>query len=109
MILIELKEIRSLNILKKINFIRPKPFIQGPILNRNRTALSGLRALNYPESRIRKALADLNGIDLMKVGNGAVSTPTIYSTVKGKSDNNKARSILARSLGLKEEELFPEI
>lgn len=91
-------------------FTRSKTFVQAPRLNcsnRNRAALVRLRELNYPMDRIRRALCVLNGINLKHIGDGSVSPPTIYNTLKGVRSNDTARTIVARNLGLKEEELFP--
>ena len=74
---------------------------------RNRVALDGLRELGFSMPEIRKALIDLNGINIRRLGNGEVSVPTLYNTVKGKRVNEAAMSILADSLRLQKDELFP--
>ena len=75
---------------------------------RNRTALNGLRELGYPMPRIRKALVDLNGINIRELSEGdGVSVPTLYNTLRGTRGNRQAREALAASLGLEKEELFP--
>ena len=57
---------------------------------------------------IRLALVRLNGLDMSKLADG-VSTSTLYNTLKGVRSNRIARDKLAEALGLKKEELFPEM
>ena len=83
-------------------FSRLNKIIQGKN-NRNRAALETLRALGFSMPRIRKALFDLNEINIRKIGNGRVSLPTLYNTMSGNRGNPQAREILANSLGLKTE------
>ena len=74
---------------------------------RNRAALSVLWDLGFDRGKARKALIDLNEIRLAALANG-ITKPTLYATLYGTTENRKAKEILAGSLGLKIEEMFPE-
>ena len=76
--------------------------------NRNRAALRTLRRLGFSLPDVRRALIILNNVKVQELGNGEVSSPTLYSTLKGARGNGPARNILAASLGLEVKDLFPE-
>ena len=92
-----------MNIFSKIFPIR-KHFKSQP--NKpNRHVLILCRGLRFPEENIRRALVDLNGVNIARIADG-VGMRTIYGALKGENKNTKAREILAGSLGLTVEELF---
>lgn len=73
--------------------------------NPNRQVLTVCRQAGFPEAHIRKALVDLNGINVKKLANG-VGVTTVYGALKGENAHQVARVILADALGLRVEELF---
>ena len=75
----------------------------------NRAALKKLKKLGFPMHKIRRALLELNDLNIILLADRKVSGPTIYNTIRGDKTNTKAQSIIAKSLGLKREELFPPI
>ena len=86
--------------------ITPKGFIQSK-KTRNRTALNCLKELGFSLPKIRKALIDLNGINISALADGRISGPTLYNTLRGVKCNETAQVILAEGLDLTREELFP--
>ena len=88
-----------------------EPFIEEwrPLpVNRNKRVLDCLRALEFGAVEIRQALVGLNRIkvkDLARVD--GVSAVTIYNTIKGRRTSPKAQELIAQSLGLTVNELFP--
>jgi len=76
--------------------------------NRNRAALKNLTRLGYPLVNVRKALFHLNELKLQKMGNGDISIPTLYNTMRGSKGNRIAQEIIAKGLDLTREELFPD-
>ena len=76
--------------------------------NRNRVVLLCCLAAGFPIKNTRKSLFVLNEINVRKLGNGEVSSPSLYNTRNGARGHGRAREILADSLGLETEELFPE-
>jgi hypothetical protein len=76
--------------------------------SRNRKALRSLKKLNYPMPEIRRALLQLNDLNIIILANGHVSGPTIYGTISGDKRNRKSQELIAAQLHLKREELFPD-
>ena len=74
--------------------------------NRNRQALEGLRGLGYDPRAVRYALIRLNDVKIDDLAGDSVGRVTLYAALNGKSENPEARTLLARSLGLKTEEFF---
>ncbi len=81
----------------------------------NRILLETSRDLNFPMPLIRKALITINKINLSELldncrteGEKAVSLPTLSRALHGGGENSDAKTILAKALGLRVEELFPE-
>lgn len=75
---------------------------------RNRVALDCMRSLGFGAVESRQALVGLNRLkvkDLAKVD--GVSAVTIYSTLAGRRTSPKAMELIAKSLDLGVEELFP--
>lgn len=97
-----------MDILKKL-FRRNRPRIIKPDIvqadNPNRPVLTVCRHVGFPEANIRKALVDLNGINVKKLANG-VGVTTVYGALKGENAHQGARIVLADALGLQVEELF---
>lgn len=95
-------------ILKKL-FHRNRPRttvsqnVQGD--NPNRPVLTLCRHVGFSEENIRRALVDLNGINIRKLANG-VGVTTLYGAIKGTNKHPGARILLADALGLRVEELF---
>ena len=76
--------------------------------SRNRAALQCLLTLGYPADRARKSILDLNNVKIPALANG-VSVAVLYQTRNGENKTNtEAKRILASSVGLEVEELFPE-
>lgn len=73
--------------------------------NPNRAVLTLCRHIGYPEVNIRRALLDLNGINVRRLANG-VGVPTLYGAIKEANRNPMARIALADCLGLRVEEIF---
>lgn len=90
---------RQINKLNKI--------IQGES-NRNRATLQYLESLGFSLPKIRKALIELNGVNVRELADGHVSIPTVYNVIKGNRGNVLAMQLLADRLALEPEELFPE-
>ena len=59
--------------------------------------------------KIRRALLELNDLNIILLADRKVSGPTIYGTISGDKVNIKAQRIIAKSLDLTREELFPPI
>jgi len=76
--------------------------------NRNRAALKNLMKLGYPLPAVRKALFHLNELRLPGMTNGDICIPTLYNTMRGSRSNRIAQEIIAKGLGLRREELFPD-
>lgn len=76
--------------------------------HKNFTALKGLKKLKFPMAEIRRALLQLNDLNIIILANGHVSGPTIYGTISGDNKNLKAQTLIAEALGVKREELFPD-
>ena len=75
---------------------------------RNRLALSALRRIGFSPPEIRKGLIVLNGINVHELAKEeGISSPSLYNTVKGIRENPRAKEILAGTLGLEQEDLFP--
>lgn len=72
-------------------------------------ALEGLQALGFSLSDIRRALVvDLNHVNVGKLAEErAVSAVILYAAIKGNAGPNP-KKILAESIGLQMEEMFPE-
>jgi hypothetical protein len=92
-----------------MNFNRIKNLFQGIFYNGNRTMIRVMKDAGYPMPRIRKALIELNDINIQELGNGKVSMPTIYSTIRGLNQNQQAMELIAGRLGLGVKEIFPDI
>ena len=75
----------------------------------NRAALKKLQRLGFPMHKIRRALLELNDLNIILLADRKVSGPTIYGTISGDKINIKAQRIIAKSLDLTREELFPPI
>lgn len=76
--------------------------------SRNQAVLECLRALEFGAVEIRQALVGLNRIrvkDLAKID--GISAVTIYNTIKGRRTSPKAQELIAQSLNLSVEDLFP--
>jgi hypothetical protein len=77
--------------------------------NRNRAALECLLALAYGRVEIVKALIDLNRIRVKDLAaKDGVSAVTFYNTINGRRSNSKAMELIASSLSLSVDDLFPE-
>jgi hypothetical protein len=77
--------------------------------NRNRAALECLLALAYGRVEIVKALIDLNRIRVKDLAaKDGVSAVTFYNTINGRRTNAKAMELIASSLSLSVDDLFPE-
>ena len=77
--------------------------------NRNRAALECLLALAYGRVEIVKALIDLNRIRVKDLAaKDGISAVTFYNTINGRRTNPKAMELIASSLTLPVEALFPE-
>lgn len=83
--------------------------------NRNREALEALKACGFRIEQIRPALMKLNGIPVHKLANGQGVTPAfLYLILRDKRDKyptekkERAKTVLAESLGLTVKEFFPE-
>lgn len=77
--------------------------------SRNKAVLECLRALEFGAVEIRQALVGLNRVkvkDLAKID--GVSAVTIYNTIKGRRTSPKAQELIAQSLNLSVEDLFPK-
>jgi len=81
-------------------------FLQGKT-HPNRLALQILRDLGFAMPEIRKALIDLNAVKIRQL-NGAIPKHTFYAVIRGTRQNPVAMEILAQTLNLKVEELFPD-
>jgi lambda repressor-like predicted transcriptional regulator len=92
---------------KKI-FTPPNKSIQGE--NRNRAALRCLQVLAFGQVEIRKALVELNGVKVKNLARvDGVSAATIYNTIRGRRSSPKAKELLAASLSLGVDDLFPNV
>ncbi len=100
-----------MDILKKF-FQRKRPHNTTPQNvqedNPNRPVLTVCRHVGFDEANIRRALCDLNGINLRKLANG-VGVTTLYAVIRGESEHAGGRIILADALGLRVEELFAPV
>jgi len=77
--------------------------------NRNRAALECLLALAYGRVEIVKALIDLNRIRVKDLAaKDGISAVTFYNTINGRRTNPKAMELIASSLALSVDDLFPE-
>jgi hypothetical protein len=77
--------------------------------NRNRAALECLLALAYGRVEIVKALIDLNRIRVKDLAaKDGISAVTFYNTINGRRTNAKAMELIASSLSLSVDDLFPE-
>ena len=95
-----------MNLFKKAIYTKLNKIIQGETA-RNKAAVKCLKELGFPMKRIRKSLLELNEIHIPSLSNG-VSNACVYNTLSGLRKNEKAMRILASSVGLEVEELFPE-
>lgn len=87
--------------------IKLNKIFQGESLNRNRIILDAAKCLDFPISKIRKALIDLNGLKLSQIANDDVSYSSLANTISGtRRSDDKAKVATAKSLGLEPEELF---
>lgn len=87
-------------------FFNQKPEKNG---NKNQDALVCLTALGFEIDRIRKALVDLNGIRISELAREhGIALPTFYAQIKRPSNEGAIR-VLCTELGLKTDELFPEL
>lgn len=76
--------------------------------SRNKAALECLRALEFGAVEIRQALVGLNGIRVKELARvDGVSAVTIYNTIKGRRTSPKAQELIAQSLNLSVDDLFP--
>ncbi|MFC1885245.1 hypothetical protein ACFL2O_10795 [Thermodesulfobacteriota bacterium] len=73
----------------------------------NRVAFRYLLGLGFSAGAARRALFAANDINVAKLAEG-VTAPTLYNTMKGKRQNDKAKEILAGALDMEIDELFPE-
>ena len=96
----------NLKLLNPLN-ITSKFFNQGQN-NRNRVALKALKKLGFSMPKIRKALIELNGLNIIILANSKVSGPTFYNTIRGDKNNLKSQKILADTLKVDREELFSD-
>lgn len=77
--------------------------------SRNRAVLQFLQALDFDAVHIRKALLALNGIKPYSLMNGhEISAANFYNTLHDVRKNPLAKTLVADSLGLKPEDLWPE-
>ena len=75
---------------------------------RNQIALLCLQALGFPISDIRWAIVkSLNHVHVPSLSNG-VTAPTLYSVIKGDSDNEQGRQIFADCVDIDRDLMFPE-
>jgi len=93
-------------------FIKLKTFIQAKIdqrirRNSNRLVIKAMKYGRFSMPKIRKALVDLNDINIPDLANGTVAPATMYATLQGKRQNKAAMDLLADSLDLKTREIFP--
>ena len=74
----------------------------------NRAAFEFLSSLGFSLPEIRKALVVLNGVNICELAKeDGISLATMYNTMKGTRESPKAKEILAGTLGLEQEDLFP--
>jgi len=77
--------------------------------HRNRKTLRDLKRRGWPMPKIRRALIELNDLNIIILADRKVSNPTMYGTINGDKNNIESQHIFARSLGLTREELFPPV
>jgi hypothetical protein len=95
-----------MNIFKRLFHTTPDKSIQAE--NRNKAALECLKALEFGAVEIRQALVGLNRIKVKELARvDGVSAVTIYNTIKGRRTSPKAQELIAQSLNLSVEDLFP--
>jgi len=58
---------------------------------------------------IRRALLVLNDLNIIILADQKVSNPTMYGTINGDKNNIQSQHIIAKSLDLTREELFPPV
>lgn len=96
-----------MKIFGKIITIKDSPENHGKnIANRNREAFKFLVEIGFPAGRVRKSLFDMNGMSIARLAEG-VAVPTLYQTIRGRSENKESQVIAANALGIDPEELFP--
>ena len=95
-----------MNFLKRTTYTKLNKIIQGESV-RNRAMVNCLKELGFPVKLIRKSVLDLNEIQIATLANG-VSVPSLYNTLNGERKNQECMKILASSVGLGVDELFPE-
>jgi len=98
-----------MNPFKTFSLTKIKSILQGRT-KRNRVILEVCLELEYPLPTIRKALVDLNAIELQETAGDVVSIATLSNALHGRRNQGPqalvARKLLADRLGLNVEELF---
>jgi hypothetical protein len=90
------------------NFNRIIKCFQGQI-NPNKVLFQIMKKNGYAMKRIRKSLIDLNGINLVELSkSGNLAHSQVYETLRGLQKNTKAMGLISNSLGLEQNDLFPE-
>ena len=96
-----------MNLFKKIKHSTLKKIMQSSD-GRNRAALYCLLQLGFTPTEIRPALMKLNRIKIKTLVDGhRISIFSLYNTVNGVQPSPLAKRLIARSLGLGIDELFP--
>ena len=75
-------------------------------INRNRSALLCLQALQFPMTNIRLALVALNDLSLRTLADGQIGIDLISKVIRHERKTPKARQLVAQKLNLTTEELF---
>jgi hypothetical protein len=95
-----------MNIFKRLFFTCVTKSIQPK--NRNKAAVESLLALEFGIVEIRQALVGLNRIRVKELAKiDGVSAVTIYNTIKGRRTSPKTQELIAQSLNLSVDDLFP--
>ena len=78
--------------------------------HRNQIILNACRRYHYPLHSIRKALIILNDIDVSALAKQEeISPPRLYDAIKSDKHNGRSKDIIAGILGVKTEDLYPEV